>query len=72
MNGGELARRISEMRPDAAVLIITGYTGMAEDLPNLPRLAKPFSQADIATALNALTNPDGKVVRLVTPRKPGA
>jgi CheY-like chemotaxis protein len=65
MNGAELARRVNEMRPDTAVLIITGYTGTAEDLPNLPRLAKPFSQADIAATLARLVGADDKVVRLV-------
>jgi signal transduction histidine kinase/CheY-like chemotaxis protein len=72
MNGAELARRVREMRPDTAVLIITGYTGTAEDLPDLPRLAKPFNQTDIATALAELVHVDDKVVRLVrrgTPRK---
>ena len=51
--------------------IITGYTGTAEDLPNLPRLAKPFSQADIAAALSALMDGDDKVVRLAARRDPG-
>jgi CheY-like chemotaxis protein len=72
MNGAEFARRVREMRPDTAVLIITGYTGTAEDLPDLPRLAKPFSQTDIAAALSALLDGDNKVVRLVgrgDPRK---
>ena len=59
------------MRPGTAVLIITGYTGTADDLPDLPRLAKPFSQADIAAALGALTDGDDKVVRLVRHRDPG-
>lgn len=71
MNGAELARRIGEMRPGTAVLIITGYTGMVEDLPDLPRLAKPFSQADIAAALSALMDGDDKVVRLAERRAPG-
>ena len=64
MNGGELARRVRAMRPQTAVLIITGYTGTAADLPDLPRLAKPFSQADIAAALGELMGDDDKVVRL--------
>lgn len=70
MNGAEFARRVREMRPDIAVLIITGYTGTAEDLPNLPRLSKPFSQTDIAAALNGLMDPDDKVVRLADRRDP--
>jgi signal transduction histidine kinase len=71
MNGAEFARRVGEMRPGTAVLIITGYTGTADDLPDLPRLAKPFSQADIAAALTRLLDGDGKVVRLVGRRDKG-
>lgn len=71
MNGAEFARRVGEMRPGTAVLIITGYIGTADDLPDLPRLAKPFSQAAIAAALNGLTDRDDKVVRLVRRRDPG-
>ena len=70
MNGAEFARRVGEMRPGTAILIITGYTGTADDLPDLPRLAKPFSQADIAAALTGLIGGDGKVVRLVGRRDP--
>jgi signal transduction histidine kinase/ActR/RegA family two-component response regulator len=70
MNGAEFARRVGEMRPGTAVLIITGYIGTAEDLPDLPRLAKPFSQADIAAALGALMERDDKVVPLVRRRDP--
>jgi CheY-like chemotaxis protein len=69
MNGAELARRVREMRPGTAVLIITGYTGTAEDLPNLPRLEKPFSQTDIAAALAELVGADNKVVRLAGRRR---
>ena len=52
------------MRPQTAVLIITGYTGTTADILKLPRLAKPFSQADIAAALGELMGEDDKVVRL--------
>jgi signal transduction histidine kinase/ActR/RegA family two-component response regulator len=69
MNGAELARRVREMRPGTAVLIITGYTGTAEDLPDLPRLEKPFSQTDIAAALAELVGADNKVVRLAGRRR---
>ncbi len=72
MNGAEFGRRVREMRPQTPVLIITGYTGTADDLPDLPRLAKPFNQADIAAALAGLTSVDEKVVPLVRrggPRK---
>jgi signal transduction histidine kinase/ActR/RegA family two-component response regulator len=64
MDGAELARRLQEVRPDVPVLLITGYTGAAEDALHLPRLAKPFGQAEIATALATLLGTDDKVVRL--------
>ena len=53
------------------VLIITGYTGISDEALNLPRLAKPFGQAEIAAALANLFAGDGKVVRLPTRVKSG-
>ena len=64
MDGAELAERIKEIDPAIPILIITGYTGISDDVLNLPRLAKPFGQADIATALAALFATDENVVRL--------
>ena len=64
MNGGELARRIAQSYPDIPVLVITGYTGAANDVLGLPRLAKPFGRAEIAKALAGLFGDDEKVVRL--------
>jgi len=70
MNGAELARRLAELRPQTAILIITGYTGTADDLPKgLPRLAKPFNQMDVANALASLIGSDDKVVRLLDRRE---
>ena len=63
MDGAALARRLAETRPDIPILLITGYTGSTDDVPHLPRLAKPFGQAEIADALAALFA-DGNVVRL--------
>ena len=51
MDGGELSRRIAQLRPDIPVLLITGYTGPTDVVSGLPRLAKPFGQAEIAAAL---------------------
>ena len=69
MNGGALERRIAETHPDVPVLLITGYTGPTDDVLHLPRLAKPFGQAEIAVALAGLFASDEKVVRLPL-RKP--
>lgn len=62
MNGAELARRLGELYPDLPILIVTGYAGSGLELRR-PQLAKPFRQADLAAALEALVSP-GNVVRL--------
>jgi signal transduction histidine kinase/ActR/RegA family two-component response regulator len=68
MDGAELARRIREHQPGLPVLIITGYTGVTDAKFNLPRLAKPFGQAEIASALAGLfAQNDEKIVQF--PRK---
>ena len=51
MNGAELARQMRAIRPDTPILLITGYTGVDEEAPDLMRLTKPFRQADLADAL---------------------
>ena len=66
MNGGELAARIRELRPELPVLVVTGYAGGDLQI-NLPQLAKPFRQADLAAALAELTGA-GNVVRVATGR----
>jgi signal transduction histidine kinase/ActR/RegA family two-component response regulator len=64
MDGAELARKIQKIEPSLPVLIITGYTGITDEALNLPRLAKPFGQAEIAAALASMFLEDDKVVRL--------
>ena len=64
MNGGALARSVAKSFPSVPVLLITGYTGPADEVLHLARLAKPFGQADIAGALAGLFADDDKVVRL--------
>ncbi len=66
MDGAQLAKRIREWQPSMPVLIITGYTGISDKALNLPRLAKPFGQAEIAAALSGLFATDEKVVRFPT------
>jgi len=70
IDGGSLSRRIAQTHPDVPVLLITGYTGPTDEVLHLPRLAKPFGQADIAEALSGLFSGDEKVVRFPG-RKPG-
>jgi signal transduction histidine kinase/ActR/RegA family two-component response regulator len=66
IDGGELARRIAQTHPDTPVLLITGYAGPAHDMMDLPRLAKPFGQAEIAAALASLFADDGKILSFPT------
>jgi PAS domain S-box-containing protein len=54
MDGAELAHRLRRSQPRLPVLLITGYSGSADDTVGLSRLAKPFRQADIAAALEEL------------------
>lgn len=61
MNGAEFARRVREQRPDARIMLITGYAGGDLNL-ELPQLAKPFRQADIAAALERLVEEDSNVI----------
>jgi signal transduction histidine kinase len=55
--GAELATECRELRPGLRVLMITGYANLADrHAGNLPRLAKPFRQADLALAVAELLN----------------
>ena len=63
MDGAALAERIRESQPSMPVLIITGYTGISDETLNLPRLAKPFGQSELAAALDKLLAEQGNVVR---------
>jgi len=53
MSGSELARQVHELRPGLPVILATGY---AELPPSgnaaLPRLPKPFSQAELERAVS--------------------
>jgi signal transduction histidine kinase/CheY-like chemotaxis protein len=70
MDGGLLARRVAKLYPDIPILLITGYTGPTSAVMHLPRLAKPFGQADIAAAIAGLfAAGDGKVVRFPARQK---
>jgi len=65
MDGAEFARRLHRSQPALPVLLITGYSGHADDTDGMSRLAKPFRQADIAAALEELVparpNPEAGV-----------
>jgi CheY-like chemotaxis protein len=54
MTGTELARLLRSDRPSTKVLIVSGYAENAGIAPDLPRLTKPFRNAELAASLSAL------------------
>ncbi len=52
MTGIELARRIRQMRPGLPIVLATGYADLPADVDlDLPRLGKPYRQAELASLL---------------------
>ncbi len=51
MTGTELARVVQADRPGLPVLIVSGFAEVEGIAPDLPRLSKPFRQADLAAKL---------------------
>ena len=55
MRGSELAEDAQNIRPGLPVLLLTGYANLAKgEAAGLPRLAKPFREADLARAVAGL------------------
>ena len=55
MTGTDLARAVGTDWPMLPVLLISGYADVDDVAPDLPRLAKPFRQAQLAKALAGLS-----------------
>ena len=63
MTGLQLSTAAREARPDLAVLIVTGFAELPDDVdPDTMRLPKPFTQNDLATAIDRAfaPAPDGR------------
>ena len=55
MRGSEVAEEARAIRPGLPVLLLTGYANLAKgEAAGLPRLAKPFREADLARAVAGL------------------
>ncbi len=54
MKGSDLARVLRDRFPDCPALIVSGYAEVEAIAPDLPRLSKPFRQAELAAALAEL------------------
>ena len=52
MTGVELAGKAMALRPDLRVVLATGYNDLpGGETPDLPRLSKPFQQAELLACL---------------------
>jgi CheY-like chemotaxis protein len=54
MTGTDLLREVRRRCPSAQTLLISGFAEAEGVAPDLPRLTKPFKQADLASALQGL------------------
>jgi CheY-like chemotaxis protein len=55
MRGSEVAEEARTIRPGLPVLLLTGYANLAKgEAAGLPRLAKPFREADLARSVAGL------------------
>lgn len=54
MSGTDLVRTIQALHPAVKTLIVSGYAELEGISPDLPRLAKPFRQEELAASLAAL------------------
>lgn len=60
MTGVELAQEVSRLRPTLPALMITGFASLKDRISSdLPRLAKPFRQHELADALAELLEKAG-------------
>jgi CheY-like chemotaxis protein len=51
MTGSELARRVDKRRPGLPIVLATGFADPDAEKSRLPRLRKPFTQAQLRDAL---------------------
>lgn len=54
ISGTDLARMVRASRPEAAILLVSGYAEREGLDPDLPRLAKPFRKNELAASLSQL------------------
>jgi CheY-like chemotaxis protein len=73
MTGLQLAKQIQENWPSMPVILASGYADLPDDtVLNLPRLAKPYRQEQLASLINQLlgSSPITNVVAFGTARRP--
>jgi signal transduction histidine kinase/CheY-like chemotaxis protein len=74
MSGADVAQEARRLRPDLPTLLMTGYTNLVQGPgAELPRLAKPFRQVELASRLAELLEAAhlrGNVVRIPEAKRP--
>ncbi|MFC7537733.1 PAS domain S-box protein [Sphingomonas sp. GCM10030256] len=55
ITGTDLAKRVRSRLPGLPILVVSGYADLDGLVGDIPYLAKPFRQADLAESLTALT-----------------
>jgi signal transduction histidine kinase/CheY-like chemotaxis protein len=75
MNGADVVHEARRVRPDLPTLLMTGYTNLVQGAAaELPRLAKPFRQAELAARIAELMDaaaPRDNVVAIREDRRAG-
>jgi signal transduction histidine kinase len=72
MTGIELAKQIRQTRPQLPIILATGYADLPDgDDLGLPRLAKPYRQAELKTVVAKLQvpNPERNVIPIASSRR---
>jgi CheY-like chemotaxis protein len=63
MTGTQLIAAIRSERPELPIILATGYSELRTPTDaSIPRLAKPFVQADLARVMPLATEPEGQVL----------
>ncbi|MDO6414936.1 response regulator [Sphingomonas sp. BIUV-7] len=71
MTGGALISGLRSAGNQLPALLVTGYAAAGEDVPgNVPRLAKPFRQADLAAKVDDLLRDGGARARRLNAVQP--
>lgn len=72
MTGSQLAENIGQEWPALPVLLATGYAELAPGTESdLPRLSKPFTQAELAGAVRLMSGPPQREAPVVVPFRAG-
>ena len=69
MTGLDLATKIKQLQPKMPVIIATGYADLPPQFTlNFPRLNKPYTQRQLADALETVSSATTETVRALRPR----